>query len=148
MRSSGPRSESDNRPPVAITPARLRGTGGRPSVWRRSTVAPLLWEDGTPGFPPSHPYVRRFWTAALGPGAVADLLRLIVAARRGRPLPHPEYLHALARAGLILHSSEKVWVRSLVPPLGAAQLRSVSPALRAEHARAVADFFDEDEKSA
>jgi hypothetical protein len=30
----------------------------------------------TAGYAMTHAYVRRYWVAALGPGAVADLLRL------------------------------------------------------------------------
>ncbi|HZD22439.1 MAG TPA: hypothetical protein VE569_03430 [Acidimicrobiia bacterium] len=45
------------------------------------------------GVEPSDPYVRRFWVAALGPGAVAELLRLISAAGKGEEvrLPRQEY---------------------------------------------------------
>ncbi len=73
----------------------------------------------------------------MGPSAVADLLRLITAARRRRPLLRPLHLHLLAREGLIRHAEGRVWVRALVPPLGEAQLRRLSPRLRAEHRTAV-----------
>lgn len=138
MRPAPPGEERDNRPPVAVTAAPSPGGAGRRSVLRRTTVTPHLADDaGLRGFPVEHPYVRRFWTAALGPGAVADLLRLIVAARSGRSLPHPAYLHLLTGAGLIVHAGGKIWVRPSVPPLGAAQLRRLTPAMRFEHARAV-----------
>jgi hypothetical protein len=110
-------------------------------VWRRPNLLACLFEDGTPGFPVDHPYVRRFWTAAVGPGAVADLLRLIAAAINRRPLPHPEYLHLLISAGLVARSPEVAWVRRSVPALGAAQLRTIAPALRTEHQMEVTRFF-------
>jgi len=99
-------------------------------------------DDGRAGFPAHHPYVRRFWIAALGPGAVADLLRLIAAANQQRPLPRPEYLHLLTTAGLVFLSGGTLWVGRSVPPLGDAQLRRLTPAVRAEHSRALARFLN------
>ena len=110
-------------------------------MWRRRSLSARLLDDHRPGFPANHPYVRRFWTAAVGPGAVADLLRLIAAAAKNQSLPHPEYLHLLVGAGLVAWSPESVWVRRSVPPLGEAQLRRISPALRAEHQAEVERFF-------
>ena len=141
MRSVSPGDERDHRPPVAITAAPSPGGSDRRSVWRRPNLRPRLLEDEGAGFPAHHPYVRRFWTAAVGPGAVADLLRLIAAARTRRTLPHPEYLHVLAGAGLVLLAGGIVWVRPLVPPLGGAQLRRMTPALRTEHGAQVSRYF-------
>jgi hypothetical protein len=106
-------------------------------VQRRPLVAPLLWTDHLEisGYRPDHPYVRRYWTAVLGPGAVADLLRLITAARRGRSLPEPLHLAELARAGLVRFEPGRVWVRETVPPLSPRHLRRLPPALRGEHQR-------------
>ena len=117
--------------------APLSGAGG-PSpatVRRRPLIAPLLWTDRLPaaGYPPDHPYVRRYWTAVLGPGAVADLLRLITAARRGFPIRQPLHLAELARAGLVRFEPGRVWVRETVPPLSRRHLRRLPPALRGEH---------------
>ena len=145
MRSAEPGDERDHRPPVAVTAAPTPGAAGRRSVWRRPDLVAHLFEDDSPGFPPDHPYVRRFWTAAVGPGAVADLLRLISAAANRRPLPRPEYLHLLITAGLVVSSSEAAWVRRSVPALGAVQLRTIAPALRTEHQMEVAKFFGHDQ---
>jgi len=100
-------------------------------------VAPLLWSGRpeAPGYPSHHPYVRRYWTALLGPGAVADLLRLITAARRGRSLPEPLHLAELARAGLVRFEPGRVWVGETVPPLSPQHLQRLPPALRGEHSR-------------
>ena len=141
MRSVSPGDERDHRPPVAVTAAPSPGGAGRRSVWRRRNLVARLLDDESPGFPAHHPYVRRFWTAAVGPGAVADLLRLIAAAGRRQPLPYPEYLHLLITAGLVVWSPESAWVRPSVPPLGDAQLRRITPSLRAEHTAEVARFF-------
>ena len=138
MRSAPPGDERDPRPPVAITAAPAPGGAGRRSVWRRPSLVPRLWKDEQIGFPAQHPYVRRFWIAALGPGAVADLLRLMAAATKERPLPYPEYLHVLVRAGLVTPSLGTLWVRPSVPPLDEAQLRLLAPAVRSAHSRALA----------
>jgi hypothetical protein len=79
--------------------------------------------------------VRRFWTSAIGPGAVADLLRLAVAARRDRSLPLPVHLHVLIREGLARCSNGLLLVRPTVPPLSVTHVLRLPPALRREHAR-------------
>jgi hypothetical protein len=53
------------------------------------------------GLEPSDHYVRRFWVAALGPGAVAELLRLVSAAGKGEEVRLPRHLPQLIRAGLV-----------------------------------------------
>ena len=131
----------DARPPIASEAEPLPGAAApyrilRPTAAVRPTVAPAVWSDAISelGYPPEHPYVRRFWTAALGPGAVADLLRLAVAARRGRSLPLPVHLPALIAAGLVQTRRGRIRVRATVPPLTASQVRRLPPFLRREHA--------------
>jgi hypothetical protein len=77
--------------------------------------------------------VLRFWTSAVGPGAVADLLRLMTAARRGRSLRQPLHVAELARAGLVRFSDGRLWVRDTVPVLSPHQVQRLPPALRGEH---------------
>jgi hypothetical protein len=119
-----------------VEAAPLSGAAGpSPStVHRRPLITPALWTDATEGlgYQPDHPYVRRYWTAVLGPGAVADLLRLITAARRGRSLREPLHLAELARAGLVRFEPGRVCVRETVPPLSPRHLRRLPPALRGE----------------
>jgi len=79
-------------------------------------VKPKLWLAPA-GFPADHIYVRRYWTAAIGPGAVSDLLRLIRAAERAKAILRPIYTPALARYGLVVGDSRGLWVRSTVPAL-------------------------------
>lgn len=79
-------------------------------------------------------YVRRFWTAALGPGAVADLLRLAAAAEGGRSLPRPVHLDALVRTGLVGGGAGPVLIVSdRVPLLPRHFLAALPPALRRSH---------------
>lgn len=89
-----------------------------------------------PRFPVTHPYVRRFWTAVLGPGAVADLLRLAAAARGGRSLRRPVHLPVLVAAGLVgAIDSSRPEVALTVPTVPSVLLRRLPPELVREHAR-------------
>jgi hypothetical protein len=122
-----------------VEAAPLSGAAGPSSstVHRRPFITPALWTEAAEGlgYQPDHPYVRRYWTAVLGPGAVADLLRLITAARRGFPIRQPLHLAELARAELVRFVEGRVWVRDTVPPLSACQVRRLPPVLRGEHQR-------------
>ena len=126
----------DVRPPVPTGPAPPSGAPGapRPTVAERPTISPRPWLDDRAfaGFLPSHPYVRRYWTALLGPGAVADLLRLTVAAVRGAQLLRPTHIEVLAREGLVAEAGGTVLVRPTVPELTSTQLSRLAPALRSE----------------
>jgi hypothetical protein len=94
-------------------------------------VRPGLWKSPG-GYPPDHNYVRRYWTAAIGAGAVADLLRLMQAAKRGRSIRRPVSTPVLARSGLIVGRGARLYVRSTVPPLPKELLRRLPPSLRQE----------------
>ena len=88
-----------------------------------------------PSFAVTDPYVRRFWTAVIGPGAVADLLRLATAARCGRSLRRPLHMPALVMAGLVRAvDSDAPGVRVLVPVVPPGLRRRLTPALTREHA--------------
>lgn len=128
----------DARPPVQVDFAPIPDAEGclRPSATIRPSIKPELLDDplGTIGYPPDDPYVRRFWVAVMGPGAVADLLRLMKAAAERRPIRRPHHLAELAREDLVRFRAGRVLVRRTVPPLGAPQVRRLPPGLRAEHA--------------
>ena len=105
----------------------------RRTVWPRAVVTPRPWNTDEPGYPAASRYVRTFWTAALGPGAVADLLRLATAAARGRSLRRPLGLSRLCEAGLAREVNGHLEVRTVIPPVGGPVLRSLHPAVRRLH---------------
>ncbi len=111
----------------------------------RPTVVPRPWVEvgfrpapASGGHHPTEAAVRRFWTAVIGPGAVADLLRLIAAAHSGRRLREPIHLGVLASEGLAHRFAGLVLVSPLVPHLDAGRQGRLRPALRAEY-RALLD---------
>jgi hypothetical protein len=118
---------------VEAAPLLGAASPARATVRIRPFIRPKLWRDGPGGYPQDHPYVLRFWTSAVGPGAVADLLRLMTTARRGRSLREPLHVAELARAGLVRFVDGRVWVRDTVPVLSPHQVQRLPPALRGEH---------------
>lgn len=108
----------------------------RRTVWPRAVVAPRVWDTNDPGYPAASRYVRTFWTAALGPGAVTDLLRLATAAARGRSLRRPLGLSRLCEAGLAREVGGRLEVRTTIPPLSGPVLRVLHPAVRRLHEEA------------
>ena len=127
-----PPSRGTRAPSPGVSEPQIRATA---SV--RRTVEPLLARVPTEGYSPSHAYVRRFWIAVLGPGAVADLLRLTAAAQSGRSLKEPVHLPMLLAAGLAIRIHGSVIVNDTVPPVPPNLVRRMPPALRRAHARAV-----------
>jgi len=132
---------TDARPPIEMEPAPHPGAAVvppyalvRPTVWPRSVVAPIVWEDplAVLGYPVDDPYLR-FWIAVIGPGAAADLLRLATAARRGRSLLRPVHLAVLVHEGLVRAVGTRVEVRTTIPPLDVDQVRRLAPHLRRAH---------------
>lgn len=109
----------------------------RPTARPRPWVAPVLHEEDAPGHHPQDPAIRRYWTAVVGPGAVADLLRLTAAAQANRTIRQPLHLGSLAAEGLVHRSGRVVLVRPLIPYLADRHLRLLTPALRAEYRRAL-----------
>ncbi|MEA2002303.1 MAG: hypothetical protein U9N84_10535 [Actinomycetota bacterium] len=121
--------ESAPHPGAAASPVRRTAT-------QRAIITPLPWETTStdiPSYPPDHPYVRRYWTATIGPGAVADLLRLATAAQRGRSLRRPTHLHVLVRAHLVHVRAGHVFVRTRIPRLNSIHIRLLPPDLRRSH---------------
>jgi len=135
MRYAAPGTvRSDDRPPVATDNAPSPGAAGRIPAQTRWMVAPRLWpHPPVHGVDPTHPYVRAYWTAVVGASAVADLLRLIAAARRQASIPHPLFLPVLTREGLVHHAGGSIWVHAAVPALGISQVARLSPRLRRSH---------------
>ena len=107
----------------------------RPTAVPRPWISPLLLmaDDSLPSHAPSDPAVRRYWTALIGPGAVADLLRLTSAAIGGRSLRRPLHLQVLLSEGLVERGGDAFLVRRRVPALSEGHQRRLSPRLRAEY---------------
>ena len=105
----------------------------RPTVVPRPWVTASFRPGPVRGHHPTEAAVRRFWTALIGPGAVADLLRLIAAARSGRRLREPLHLGVLAAEGLAHPAAGKVLVAPLVPHLDEGRIARLRPALRIEY---------------
>lgn len=91
------------------------------------------------GLEPSNPYIRKFWVAALGPGAVAELLRLVSAAGKGEEVRLPRYLPHLLRAGLVTIVGDSLAVKSRIPLVPSEMRWRFPPDLAAQHASFIED---------
>jgi hypothetical protein len=129
----------DSRPPVVVESAPNSGAAAKPlrtTATQRAIIRPLPWKSTNPDlitYPTDHPYIRLYWTATIGPGAVADMMRLATAAKRGRSLRRPTHLHVLVRANLVHVRSGQVFVRTRIPRLNQIQVRLLPPDLRRQH---------------
>jgi hypothetical protein len=81
--------------------------------------------------------VRRFWVAAIGAGAVAELLRLVRAAGTGEDVRLPRNLPTLLRAGLVTVESGKILVSKFLPVVPVELRWRFPPSLAAEHSRMI-----------
>ena len=124
-----PPSGGTRMPPPGVSEDRtIRRTAAT-----RAIVRPLTKRNSAAGYSTTHAYVRRFWVAAIGPGAVADLLRLAAAAQSGRSLRRPTNLPSLLREGLVSHTNGTLFVPETVPPVPMRLVRGMPPALRRAH---------------
>ncbi len=121
------------RPPETQAAARA-GASVRPTV-RTRPVVPVVLEPGEGRFEASDPYVRRFWVAAIGPGAVAELLRLIRAAAKGEDVRLPRSLPLLIRAGLVRAEAGRLVVVDRIPVVPRELRWRFPPSLAADHGR-------------
>ncbi len=131
MRTGAP-ANGQNRPPINSAVGHA-GAPVRPTALVRPTIGVKL-TPADHGFEPSDPYIRRFWVAALGPGAVAELLRLVSAAGRGEDVRLPRYLPHLLRAGLVTIEEGTLAVSERIPPVPVGMRWRFPPDLAAEHA--------------
>ena len=128
----------DARPPIDTEPAPAPGAAKatRITALPRPWIHPrLIAGNGHPHHTPDDPAVRRFWTALIGPGAVADLLRLTAAAHTRRPLRRPIHLQTLFHEGLAHWDGTHILVNPAIPILDEGQIRRLRPALRVEYRR-------------
>lgn len=114
----------------AVGPA---GAPVRPTARVRPTV-PVRLLPSESGLDASDPYVRRFWVAALGPGAVAELLRLVSAAGKGEEVRLPRHLPQLLRTGLVTVVDGTLAVPERIPPVPPEMRWRFPPDLAAQHA--------------
>ena len=114
----------------------------RRTVWPRPVISPRVWAPSGSGYPVASPYVRTFWTAVLGPGAVADLLRLATAASRGRSLRRPAGLSQLSVAGLARELDGQIEIRTVIPPLTTSQLVALPASIRRLHEEHIRQDLD------
>jgi hypothetical protein len=91
------------------------------------------------GLEPSDPYVRKFWVAALGPGAVAELLRLVRAAGKGEEVRLPRHLPQLLRAGLVTILDGRLSVLERIPIVPPELRWRFSPDIASEHSSWVSE---------
>ncbi len=127
--------ETNARPPVAHA-ASSPEAAVRPTA-RIRPLLPVRTESRTSGFPPEDPYVRRYWVAAIGAGAVADLLRLIRAGRDAEALPLPRWLPVLISADLARVDNGDLVVPDRLPEVPPRYRRRFSPGLREQHRRLI-----------
>lgn len=119
----------------AVGPA---GALVRPTARVRPTL-PVRLIPSDQGFEASDPYVRKFWVAALGPGAVAELLRLVSAAGKGDEVRLPRHLPQLLRAGLVSVVDGSLAVCERIPRVPLEMRWRFSPDIAAQHAAWVAE---------
>ncbi len=140
--STAPRTHRRDatRPPIATRSAGCPSAVDSPTSIRRTArprilVAPAPWDPENPlEFEATHPYVRTFWTAYVGPSAVADYLRLVRAAEKDSAIKRPRSLARLARHQLARITEQGLEVRMTVPPLSVAQVMRLTPSVRRMHA--------------
>ncbi len=114
----------------AVGPA---GALVRPTARIRPTV-PVRLIPSDDGVEASDPYVRKFWVAALGPGAVAELLRLVSAAGKGEEVRLPRHLPQLLRVGLVSVVEGCLAVSERIPCVPAEMRWRFTPDIAADHA--------------
>jgi hypothetical protein len=128
-----PGSGRDARPPHRQALG-LSGASVSPTA-RVRPVVPVRLEASSARFAPTDPYVRRFWVAAIGSAAVAELLRLVRAAEKGEGVRLPRYLPSLIRSGLVKADSGGLVVVDHIPEVPRNLLWRFPPSLAADHRR-------------
>ena len=132
MRTGAPESGRDARPPhsnaVSTPGAPVRATA------RVRPIVPVTLETSLGGRHVSDPYVRRFWVAAIGSDAVAELLRMVRAAEKGEGVRLPRHLPTLLRTGLARATTGSLVVSERVPEVPRELRWRFPPSLVNEHA--------------
>ena len=121
-------------PPYASLAASTPDEALRPTASRRPLYVVEI-SEGHRGFKPTDLYVRRFWTAHLGVGAVTDLLRIVQAGRQGNAVRRPLSLPLLLAAGLVHVEGNVIVVVDRVPKLDSMAVDRLPVQLREAHHR-------------
>ena len=121
-------------PPYASLAASTPDETLRPTASRRALFLVEI-SSGHDGFHPTDLYVRRFWSASIGVEAVADLLRIVQAGRRGNAIRRPVNLPILLAAGLIHVEENVIVVVDRIPLLDPVSVARFPVALRQAHQR-------------
>lgn len=87
-----------------------------------------------PGIAADDAVLRRYWVAAMGAGAVEDLLRMIRAAALKEKVRRPLFLPTLITFGLASVNRDVIWVTSRLPLLPAEIVRRLPHPLRLSYA--------------
>jgi len=109
-----------------------RTKGTRATTALRPLISVFLIAETTAQFHVTDAYVRRYWTALLGPSTVADLLRMVAAAERSVQIRRPHSLSCLLTEGLVSRSPSGYAVSNTIGPLPAHRLRRLPLFLRTE----------------
>ncbi len=121
-------------PPYASLAASTPDETLRPTVSRRPLYLVEV-SNGHRGFPPTDLYVRRFWSACIGVEAVADLLRIVQAGRRGNAIRRPLSLSILLAVGLIHVEGNVIVAVDRIPRLHPEAVSRLPVPLREAHRR-------------
>jgi hypothetical protein len=121
-------------PPYASLAASTPDEALRPTVSRRPLFLVEI-SHGHGGFHPTDLYVRRFWSAHIGVEAVADLLRIVQAGRRGNAIRRPVTLPILLAVGLIHVEGDVIVVVDRIPCLDPESVSRLPLELRRAHQR-------------
>lgn len=143
MRSDVPKGLHDRedlpRAELCVAPnaAPPLGTAGRSLLMPATTaLRPLisveLLDYNLGEFHVTDRYVRRYWTALLGPSAVADLLRMVAAAEKSVRIRRPHALSRLLTERLVIRTAHGYAVASRIGPLPDHRLQRLPRFLRAE----------------
>lgn len=118
--------------PNAAPPLGASDRNVNPTTALRPLISVELADHAPAQFHVTDAYVRRYWTALLGPGTVADLLRMVAAAERSVQIRRPHHLSALLTEGLVCRTRFGYEVASTIGPLPAHRLRRLPLFLRTE----------------
>jgi hypothetical protein len=118
----GTHESRDLRPPEPSHVHEFSWVPLSPTVRSRPLVHPRLVTGPVDGADPRDLEARRLWVGAIGACAVADLMRLQTAARRGTGVLRPVSLPLLVAERLARWETGRLEVPDTLPPMTSRQL--------------------------